>query len=535
MVEDHGPLREVRSAAGGQETERWRTLRTMTHLVFMQCELEHRHQAPHLPMCLYAADLEAAGHRVDKLLVHPSALDDASAWVPPGASMLVLDAVFPFALIRQLKESTGLPVLVGGHNALQHILRGPADLAVVGAGRAALSALAAGSPPHEVPGLWFRQDDGRLDCGPPPASLPNLRTELLPFRPDMDWDYRGPPRAPGSNLRIPSVVAELGCVWNRSILTSRDETTARFYDGVRPRLPDLPLTPRATEMIRRFFVGAEGGCSFCVLRYTQRSYEPPADSLDLLLTQARLLVEKGARGLSIQTEHPLSILRNFLERLQLEGLAERLDEVHIRTIPWLVLRHSDELERCINTAQQVGIQLVLGQVGFEAFDERSLAVFHKGLSPQDNRAAARLLTELDAKHGSSFLGTRGHGLIPLHPWTRPQDLRTNLEACRVDAPWLLPAMSPYRRLELYAEWTPLFWKAWDDKLVRPAPEGFGWDWEFADEGTGELIAAASALLARRRADDPIAAADVLDAVLGIWESEDDPAARGKRYRDLRAC
>lgn len=509
----------------------------MAHVTFLQCELEHRHQAPHLAMCLYAADLKRAGHQVDKAMVHPSAIGAAAAATSPSSQLLVLDAIFPFGMISRLQQLTGLPVLVGGHNALQHMLRGPADFAIVGPGRQALSALLAGDnltrllrgdPPLDIPGLWWRGADGQLDCGGHPASSGvSLHEELDPFTPDWDWDYFGPPRAPESNLRIPSVIADFGCVWNRSILEA--EGAHKPYAAVLPRLPDVAMTSRAAAVLQSEFIGREGGCSFCVLRYSKRATDKAEAVIASVVEQARVHLAHGAHGLSLQTEHPLAFLGALLDALDQAGLADAIDELHIRTIPWLVLRHRDLLEESILRSKELGIQLVLAQVGFEAFDALSLEIFHKGLSGDENRAAARLLTELTEQHGPHFLGTGGHGLIPLHPWTRPEDLRTNLAACRSDAPWLLPAMHPARRVELYAEWTPLFWKAQDEGLLRPAPEGFGWDWDFAEEGTGEIVAAAAAILAT--GGQP--SADVLDAVLQIWESGEGPDARRESYLRLR--
>ena len=483
-------------------------------------------------MCLYATDLQDAGHRVDKALVHPSALEAAAAATHPDVELLVLDAVFPFAMVRRLKELTGLPILVGGHNALQHMLRGPADFGIVGPGRRALTAFVAGQPHAEIPGLWFRDAEGRLDCGQGSDKLGNgLATELEPFEPDADWDYFGPPRAPGSNRRIPSIVADFGCVWNRSILGAEGEF--KPFAGVSPRLPDVAMTAQARSVVESQFVASEGGCSFCVLRYSKRSGASVDAVLDSLVSQARHHLRDGAHGLSLQTEHPLPFLTPLLDRLEEQSLTAGLDELHIRTIPWLILRHSSELSDAIQRSRELGIQLVLGQVGFEAFDPLSMELFHKGLSVEDNRAAARLLSQLEAEHTPHFRGTVGHGFILLHPWTRPADLRTNLEACRSDAPWLLPSFSPDRRVELYAEWSPLFWKAQDEGVLRPAPDGFGWDWQFADPGTGEIVAAASSLLAGRLDKSHGQAAQVFDQVLSIWEAGLEPEERRARYLALR--
>jgi len=490
----------------------------MARLLLLQCELEHRHQAPHLAMCLFANDLRAAGHTVSAALVHPTAIGDLAAH--RGVDLVLIDSIFPFGPARAVRAAVGAPLLVGGHNALQHMLRGDAEHAVVGAARRTLpDAVAAALEGRLAPGLWVRTPDG-LDCGPTPSpSTP--RDEALPYTPDFDWGYYGPPRAPGSNLRVPSVVAELGCVYDTPVLGPRADDV---YRGVEPRAPDVPMTARARAEIEARFVRRDGGCTFCTFRYQPLRRLPPRGAAELLDAQLVALRDLGARGFSLQTEHPLAYLDHVLSR----GAELGFEEVHVRTIPWLVLRHEGALRRAAAAADAHGVELVLGQVGFEAFDDLGLRVFHKGISPADNRAAARLLGELTDAH-PRFEGTRGHGFIALHPWTRPADLRTNLEACRADAPWLLADLDPRRRLELYNEWSPLFWKARDDGLLEPSRDRFGWTFRFADDATGEIVAVASSL-ARGR-DEP--GWRVLDAVLAAYETHPDPAERKRAYLEIR--
>ena len=487
-------------------------------VVLLQCELEHRHQAPHLAGALFAADLRARGHHVRCALVHPSALD-AAAERFADAELFLLDSIFPFGLVRRLQARTAAPLVLGGHNALQHVLRGPAELALVGAARRTVvtlvEGLEAGAPLGSLPGLWFARD-GRIDCGPP-APAASLESELLPFRPDLDWDYLGPPRAPGSNLRIPSVVGDVGCVWNRTALTSD------HYRGVAPRLPEIALTERAAARLQAEFVDREGGCTFCTFRYL-RGPGGNAAATGLVVEQARVLMAAGARGLSLQTEHPLPWLVGLLDALGAAGLTERLDALHVRTIPWLLLRHADALRAAISRARDLGVQLVLAQVGFEGFDATTLAVYNKGLSVEDNRSAARLLTALHAENAPGFVGIDGHGLVPLHPWSTPEALRATIAACRQDAPWLLPSLTPGSRIELYTEWTPLFWKAQDDGLLVDDPRSFGWGWRFADARMGEVCAAATAI---------DGGAEALDAVAAIVLEEPDPEARRAAYLRLR--
>ncbi len=495
------------------------------HVVLLQCELEHRHQAPHLAGALFASDLRGAGHRVRCALVHPSALDEAAARYG-DADLLLLDSIFPFAMVRRLMEATSARVVVGGHNALQHVLRGPATMALVGAARRTLPPLVRGlehgAPLNSLPGLWFRTPDGALDCGPAPART-SPSAEVTPFTPHLDWDYLGPPRAPASNLRVPSVVAELGCVWNRTALGP-----GGFYDGVLARAPQIEATPAAQARLDRDFVAREGGCTFCTFRFQERRGHGSAASIDLVLAQARVLLAAGARGLSLQTEHPLPWLPELLDALAAHGLTDVIDELHVRTIPWLLLRHGADLRRSIARARAHGVQLVLAQVGFEGFDTTTLAVYNKGLTAEDNRAAARLLGALHAAETPTFLGTGGHGLVPLHPWSTPESVRDNVLACRADAPWLLPSLTPFARIELYNEWTPLFWKAADEGLVRPDPDAFGWTWDYADARMGELCAASASILTRSGRP-----ADVLVAVANLILDEPDPQARRAAYLALR--
>jgi hypothetical protein len=490
-------------------------------IALLQCELEHRHQAPHLAGALFAHDLRARGHQVDAALVHPSAIDGAAAALGP-TDLMLLDSIFPFAIVRALRDRVGAPVLVGGHSAAQHVLRGPADAALIGAARrtvvAAVEAVVGGGEARAgVPGLLFRDGD-RLDAGPA-ALRASPEDELLPYRPDFDFAYFGPPRAPGSNLRIPSIVAELGCVWNR-----------RAGNAVPARAPDVAATPRARQALQRL-VDSEGGCTFCVFRGIGRSGHRRARTLDLLLLQARALAGLGAEGVSLQTEDPLPLLPALIRALASDPDTRSIRAIHVRTIPWLLLRRRADLEASIAAARLGGIHLTVGQVGFEAFDDPTLTLFNKGLSAEENVAAATLLSQLTAEHRSVFDGVSGHGLVFLHPWSRVEHALTTVRRVRQSAPFLRALATPASRIELYHEWSPLFWKAQDDGLLVPEPDRFGWSWRHADARLDEAAAASFAIAEQRRGDLP----DAYEAALTVVSEEPDLAARKRRYLDLRAA
>ncbi len=501
----------------------------MARLVLLQCELEHRHQAPHLAMALFATDLSRAGHEVDCALVHPSALDEAAAALRGTCDLLILDSVFPFGMTRRLREAISAPVLIGGHNALQHVLRGPVDAALTGPGRAHLAAAVAGvleeRDRETVPGLWF-WEDGLLRCGPQ-APEPRPLDDVQPFEPWIDWRYFGPPRAPGSNLRLPSVVADSGCVYNRSALGGANP----FYRETKPRLPDLALHPSARKRLLEETQEREGGCTFCAFCFTLHRRPPPGHVYEAVLEQCGRWISLGARDLSLQTEHPLPLLPGLLAAMDERGWAERIDALQVRTIPWLILQHQGLLEQSIEAARRAGIRLVLAQVGFEAFDEPSLAAFNKGISADENERCAALLSEWSQHHSDAFDGTAGHGLIPFHPWSTIQGLRTTLDACKRSAPWLLPGFHPGRRVELYQEWGPLFWKLQDEGLGTESEDGFGWGWRFADPKVEELVQG----VAHLRRQNPAwtqRAWEATEAVLAVLESVEAAQDRAQRYKSL---
>lgn len=451
-------------------------------IAFLQCELEHPHQAPHLAMSLMVSDAARAGHAVRAGLVHPGHLHRCVAELRGSCDVLVLDSIFPLSQVSALRQGLGVPVVVGGHNAVQHALRGEAEVAISGPARGTLPevlvALAGEGALGTIPGTWFRKG-AELDAGPPPRSF-DLRMEIAPFSPWPTWSYWGPSRAPGSDLRLPSVVAETGCPWARPALG------AGPFESVRKRLPEVRATRRAQAALQRL-VDAEGGCTFCTFRYVDRPQRPGADLVATLVEQARTWVELGARGLSVQSEHPLPFMPAFCAALKAEGLAGRLDEVHVRTIPFLIDRHDEALLSAIEAARTAGFRLVLAQVGFECFDDAGLALFHKGGDGALHRRVARRLQELSHREAPWFEGRHGHGFIPLHPYTTLSSLRENLDTCREVAPFLLGGWHPGRRVELYHEWGPLFWKLEDDGLLEEGAGPFHWSWRFQDPAVHALV------------------------------------------------
>ena len=164
--------------------------------------------------------------------------------------------------------------------------------------------------------------------------------------------------------------------------------------------------------------------------------------------------------------------------------------------------------------------------GWEVFFPARLLFWHVGLRPAastvpDSRSEVRARDPSPSRAFST-------GASPGPALARPGGLCPPSRA----AP-LLPQLTPASRIELYDEYSPLFWKAQDDGLVQPNPASFGWDWTWADRRTGEAVAAWGAILEAAVAPEATTAAVVLDGVLHALEHQSNPQDRRKHYLDMR--
>jgi hypothetical protein len=491
------------------------------HLVVLGCELSHRHTAPHLGPCLIVDDLRRDGHQVRALHCHasPAVVDELAGRLAGRVPDLVaVDSIWPVAALRRLREALpGVPFVVGGLNALASFTAAGVELCIVGPAREAMRALAARLPAGpspgerppawpvldpgalaEVPNLFFRLPDGQVDHSGREVPWDALR-EMRPFTPFLDWEYVGPERHPGAGLRELSLVPEFGCYHRLS--PDRGDLGTRSFAFREARHPGFGgrFTGRAEAVARRQLGDNRGGCTFCVFRW--QSFTTPArpDAVELLVEQARHYRALGVADFSLQSEDPFRLLPAALEGLQAAGASPRW--LILRCTAAALLRGEAALREALRRSQAgQGPRLRVQQVGFESFVERDLELFNKGISASDNRAAARLLTRLEAEHPGHFDGRHGHGLILFHPWTRLEDLAENLEAIDRDAPFLAPRATLEARLTLYSELSPVALLAARDGLLEPSPAEFGLGYRYADERVAQLRAVVGALtdeLARR--------------------------------------
>jgi hypothetical protein len=452
------------------------------------CELLYPDTPPHLGMCLFVKDLREAGVECRPYLVNIAEAERISTIArEEQLDLVAMESIFPLQAVRRIKQLLGkTPLLLGGVNALTLFLHSPAEYAVVGPGRRAMmslvDALSGRGTLDQVPGLFHRVSGGKVDHSGIYGEW-DVRAEILPYRPEFRWTYVGPHSRSGVSLKLPAVVPEFGCHY------ARPSSENVLYRDLPPHpvLQDPSLLPRAREALARHMEAGSRGCSFCVFRNQETRLLPVADTVDLVLEQARhLRTEWKTRDMYIQSENPFRFLEPLVQKAIDEGIPP--ERLYIRTTPALLVRHRESLERCITRLSATGGKLQIMQLGFESFVQRHLDIFNKGATVEDNIKACRILRDLQRKFGPQAVeGYRGHGLILLHPWCRLEELRENLAIIEREAPFLRTAISVGSRLTLYNEFTPIFRKAMADRLVRRSNVGFGWDFRFEDPRMEVLI------------------------------------------------
>jgi hypothetical protein len=471
--------------------------------VLLQAELGHADQAVHLAGALFKRDLEAAGFDTRAFLV-PAAQAAALAGQHGEAKLFLLDSIFPLRNAREVQRAVGhrAAVVVGGPNAVQHMLRGSVPLVVDGAGRRAVVELAravrdaveeGGGPTptlhrlEAVPNLYFRASSGAPRGGSEEgttsfdasamAHRDDPATELFPYRPDLRWEHPDPDRDPEAWRNGPSVVAAFGCVYNAAV---------PGYEA-----PPVPagLTERAAQRYRSRYLERAGGCTFCSFRYQNHRPLPRTQIVELLATQLEFLRDEVApAAVSLQTEDPFPVLAELVRWLGAEWPGLR--ELRIRSLVKVILGREGALREAVSRARETGLRIVLQQVGYESFSDAELERYNKGVTAADNLRCARLLDDLSVSHPSAFDGRRGHGMILLGPWTELADLRSTLAVGR-EFPYLLRHAGPQQRLELYADFHPIALRALDEGLAwrDEAIDDFGLPWRFADPRTAACVEA----------------------------------------------
>lgn len=415
-----------------------------------------------------AARLEREGHEVVRVRAtwdgEPTLELDGKS-----ADVVVLGRAWDVTLLEVLRRTFGASKIVRLTNGVAAALDHRFDHVVDERG---LFALLAGQAP------------------PAPAAPPRTAREIRALR-VLDHDEDGPETA-GSlpAIRGPAT----GCPY---LVDARGE--ARFA---------------------RLDLGAEvqtKGCTFCLDNTGGYAAASADETVARWLSQLRTLRGEHGEGrlevlLVDERPHPL-LPRLFRE---LDSPIELLIKSRV---DWL-LEHEAELAEACTLAERTGSIVHVYLVGFESFDDDTLALFNKGTDAADNVRAIALLRAFAARFPRTFeyRRLRAHGFVAFTPWTTPESLLRNATAMREVGFSELRADAARTRLRLYPR-TPLHALAKADGLLverfdatradRAAEQGYdaSFAWRFADPRVEAIFRACDGLRAHAR---DLPDADVLE-------------------------
>ncbi len=170
------------------------------------------------------------------------------------------------------------------------------------------------------------------------------------------------------------------------------------------------------------------GCGFCDVAIDKGFYG--ALSLDAVLEQIQRLPE-GEDGRKVPfeliNENAVPGLPALLAGVRAKGI--RLSRINLTLrADWFVLEEK-ALREALALAGDLDIQILLGSMGFESFDDRILCNLHKGLDAETNLRAVKLMRDLKSDFPRHWAYARQegavHGFIHPTPWDTPETESNN--------------------------------------------------------------------------------------------------------------
>jgi len=446
------------------------------NILFLQLEII-RNCPPHMGMCLFVEDLRKSGVNCDTYIINAHYIDEIIPLIRKrNYSLICLDSVFTIDIINLLeREFPHIPIIVGGINAIALLVHTKIKYAVFGPGRAAIRAFIQqffGSKHfHDVPNLFFTNGNHLLYSGK--TEHWDLKRELFPYVPFLDWQYIGPDRNPKANYTDVSIVAGTGCPYANSTLSSNHLSINDILNELGYKASDAAL-----QRLEEIFNRKRHGCSFCIFQYQEFTRYSEEDTIELLLKQTLHLYEKyNTTSFHIQTENPLPFLYGFVTALFKNKI--RLEKLSIRTRPDLLLLHKDKLMSCLELAREKAFHLSIEEIGFESFVDDDLNTFNKNTDSSINRDALNLLKDVKRFFGKHVSVDVGHGIILFHPWTTLNSLIENLQFISKNTD-IFPQLF-LGTLVLYSEFLPIYPRISHEGLIQKSEYGYGLNFKIKDD------------------------------------------------------
>lgn len=248
-----------------------------------------------------------------------------------------------------------------------------------------------------IPGLLFYKGDHLIENYPKPWDEAYLRK--------VRWDniYRiSESGFVPINIKTGQVLQQIGCPH-----ATRENWIALDYPST--------VKGRQGETIKISL----RGCSFCDVAIDKGFFG--ALDLDTVMSQIQCLPEDGdGRKIPFEliNENPLFHLPHLLKEVSKRKI--RLSQINLILRADWFLRGEKYLRESLNIANSVGLHILLSSMGFEAFDDRLLQNFNKGLNVKTNIEAIRLMRRLKEDYPDVWGYSREegsiHGFIYPTPW-----------------------------------------------------------------------------------------------------------------------
>ncbi len=348
-----------------------------------------------------------------------------------------------FSFAKELKSEGTLTILAGPQSDVDYMgeiewpdhphrfrgvsehftfaLHGPAEQAV-----AILKGLDSGDW-KKTPGLLYKNKDGEITQNP---KWPWNEAYLKRVRWDNIFTVGQKGLTP-LEISIAQVLQQVGCP----------------YAAKKRKIEvDYPASFQGKE---RETVEVSGkGCSFCDVAVDKGFFGEL--SIDTVISQISCLPEdKDGRKIPFEliNENPLPGLPRLLREVRKREI--RLSQVHLILRSDWFLKGEDRLLEALHIADDMGVYILVSSMGFEAFDDKLLRNFNKGLNVESNLRAIRLMRRLKEQFpeqwGYSKVEGAIHGFIHPTPWDTKETMtgtQKNIAIYGLDRDILPPHSTP---------------------------------------------------------------------------------------------
>ncbi len=348
-----------------------------------------------------------------------------------------------FSFAGELKSEGALTILAGPQSDVDytgeiewpdhpHRFRGVSEhftLAVHGPAEQAVPLLKGldSSDWKGVPGLLYKNDDGEIIRNPEtPWNEAYLRR--------VKWDNIftvGQGGLMPLEISIAQVLQQVGCPHASKKKKIEIDYPASFQG-------------KESEIIEVF----GKGCSFCDVAIDKGFCGEL--SIETVMSQISCLPkDKDGRKIPFEliNENPLPGLQRLLREAGKRGI--RLSQVHLILRSDWFLKGEKRLLEALRIADDMGVYILVSSMGFEAFDDKLLRNFNKGLDVETNLRAIRLMRWLKEQFpeqwGYSKREGAIHGFIHPTPWDTPKTIagtQKNIAIYGLDRDILPPHSTP---------------------------------------------------------------------------------------------